>query len=546
MAQQPEPETFGLNIAGDKLEFDPARWEGADRSRRPKRHPETGVDVLVVGAGMGGLMTALECWRKGHSIVGILERNEGPVYSGDIIAIMPSVASILRYWPDMQRDLEEDQVHVDLTYETHTGKHIFGPTVPSFNDPEHLAQKTRDGPVLAAAQIRQRFYRMLLRQVAKLGLRIEYGKRVGSYFEDDVAGKGGVVLSNGQVRLASVVVAADGIRSPSELLIAGEHTPTTSSGMSIYRCSYPRSLTSADPTVRERWGVGRGTPEPQAVPNLDSASESKTSRGDFSSSPSSSSWEFWLGRGMYMGIFMGPDLVAWGFTPREQPDGEEATESWEPDVDPDTVADIMLRAAPDWHPAVTALVRTAPKGAVVHWPLRWRNLRREWTSTGGRVVQVGDSAHTFTPTSGNGATQAIEDAITLATCLQLGGRHRVSQGAPYLATKVYNLLRYERVSCAQKMSFVNAELKTETNWDAIWSDPAKIRTRFPVWIFKHDPEAYAYEKYGPAFAHLVSGWAFQNTNIPPGHKCEPWTIEQLYEDIRVGKRMEDLLDGDWS
>ena len=103
-----------VNVPGDKHEFDPERWTTAGQngvqngtqngikngaqngvqnvahngvgntttSRLPPRHPETGINVLVVGGGMGGLMTALECWRKGHNVVGILERNEGPVYSG--------------------------------------------------------------------------------------------------------------------------------------------------------------------------------------------------------------------------------------------------------------------------------------------------------------------------------------------------------------------------------------------------------------------------------------------------------------------------------
>jgi NADPH-dependent 2,4-dienoyl-CoA reductase/sulfur reductase-like enzyme len=91
---------FGTNVAGDKNEFDPLLWKddrmngineangtnqkngSSTNSRFPNRHPNTGIDVLIVGAGMGGLMTALECWRKGHNIVGILERSDGPVYSG--------------------------------------------------------------------------------------------------------------------------------------------------------------------------------------------------------------------------------------------------------------------------------------------------------------------------------------------------------------------------------------------------------------------------------------------------------------------------------
>lgn len=100
------PHTF--NLAGDKHEFDPERWttmtdqngpqqnglhqNGATtRSGLPKRHPKTGINILIVGAGMGGLMTLLECWRKGHNIVGILERNEGPVYTGSHRVTCPHV-----------------------------------------------------------------------------------------------------------------------------------------------------------------------------------------------------------------------------------------------------------------------------------------------------------------------------------------------------------------------------------------------------------------------------------------------------------------------
>ncbi|KAL4776687.1 hypothetical protein BDW60DRAFT_222932 [Aspergillus nidulans var. acristatus] len=519
---------FPVNIASDKQEFDPERWAKTPTtesrvngkngttptSSLPSRHPSTGISVLIVGAGMGGLMTALECWRKGHDVVGILERSEGPVYSGDIIVMQPSAVSIIRHWPDMLHDMKAEQVHAVVSYETHDGRHIYGPTVPSFNDPEHL--ETRKGPFVAPAQVRRKFYRMLLRQVARCGLRVEYGMTVKSYFEDEKAGKGGVMIATtggeAEVRVADIVVAADGLKSPSEILIAGQHIPPRSSGLSIYRTAFPKDLAMQNELVRKRWGDR---------PPI---------------------WEYWLGPGMYLGVFVGDDIISFGFTPRDDVVGGTATESWEPDTDPETVAQAMLSGAGDWDPAVLALVRSAPKSAIVHWPLLWRDLRREWTSPAGRVVQVGDSAHSFIPTSGNGGSQALEDAITLATCLQLAGN---SERA-YLGTKVYNLLRYERVSCAQKMSFVNSQLKTGTDWDAIWKDPAKIRTRFPKWIFQHDPEAYAYEKFGEAFAHLLDGREFVNTNYPPGHEFRAWTVEEVWRDIADGKRVEDLLDGDWS
>lgn len=37
-------------------------------------YPKTGIDVLIVGTGLAGLVAALECTRKGHN-VRVLERN---------------------------------------------------------------------------------------------------------------------------------------------------------------------------------------------------------------------------------------------------------------------------------------------------------------------------------------------------------------------------------------------------------------------------------------------------------------------------------------
>ena len=76
---------YDFMVIGDKDEFDPERWKSNSKNGLPKRHPETHVNVLIVGAGMAGLMTALECWRKGHNVVGILERSQGPNYSGPFI-----------------------------------------------------------------------------------------------------------------------------------------------------------------------------------------------------------------------------------------------------------------------------------------------------------------------------------------------------------------------------------------------------------------------------------------------------------------------------
>jgi 2-polyprenyl-6-methoxyphenol hydroxylase-like FAD-dependent oxidoreductase len=290
--------------------------------------------------------------------------------------------------------------------------------------------------------------------------------------------------------------------------------------MSVYRAALPTKLALRDEAFQTRWGD---------IP-----------------SKKASHHEFWIAPGMHLGLFISPEFIAYGLTPRDrflQQGGNEPVETWEPDVDPEEVVKV-LRRIPNWDPAIQGLIRNTPKGAIVHWPLLWRNLRREWTSKGGRVVQVGDAAHSTVPTSISGATLAVEDAVTLAACLQLAASGGVSGGP--LGARIYNLLRHQRVSCVQKMSFVNSEALGDPNIDALKRDPEKVRVRFPKWLFKHDPETYAYEKYGQAFACLVLGSEFQNTNYPPGHKWRPWTIEEIHADFLAGRSVADFLDGDWS
>ncbi|KAF6227262.1 hypothetical protein HO133_008705 [Letharia lupina] len=99
--------------------------------------------VLIVGSGIGGLMTALQCWRKGLSIKS-LERSAGPVYTEDNLTIQPSAMSIFRHWPELCKEIEEEQYDCWMSDYRHSGQHIYGPKPPSFNDPENTVG--RNGP----------------------------------------------------------------------------------------------------------------------------------------------------------------------------------------------------------------------------------------------------------------------------------------------------------------------------------------------------------------------------------------------------------------
>lgn len=51
------------------------------RGNLPERSPLSGISILIVGAGVGGLLAALECWRKGHEVQ-IIEKSSTRLITG--------------------------------------------------------------------------------------------------------------------------------------------------------------------------------------------------------------------------------------------------------------------------------------------------------------------------------------------------------------------------------------------------------------------------------------------------------------------------------
>jgi 2-polyprenyl-6-methoxyphenol hydroxylase-like FAD-dependent oxidoreductase len=104
-------------------------------------------------------------------------------------------------------------------------------------------------------------------------------------------------------------------------------------------------------------------------------------------------------------------------------------ESWNNTIENEEVLTELdkVPGAHKWAPIFQELVKCTPEKTIINFNLLWRDPQPSWTSPGARVVQIGDSAHSFLPASGNGATQAIEDAISLATCLKKGGKGNIEQ-----------------------------------------------------------------------------------------------------------------------
>jgi 2-polyprenyl-6-methoxyphenol hydroxylase-like FAD-dependent oxidoreductase len=96
----------------------------------------------------------------------------------------------------------------------------------------------------------------------------------------------------------------------------------------------------------------------------------------------------------------------------------------------------LLRLFSRWHRPVADLVEAAEEGAILRTDIYDREpLGERWGE--GKVTLLGDAAHPMTPNLGQGACQAIEDAVVLARCLGEGGATAES------------LRRYERLRSAR-------------------------------------------------------------------------------------------------
>lgn len=78
--------------------------------------------------------------------------------------------------------------------------------------------------------------------------------------------------------------------------------------------------------------------------------------------------------------------------------------------------DDVLREFQGWHPDLCALLAATPPGTCFKWGLFDREPARVWTK--GRITLMGDAAHPMLPLMAQGSAMAIEDGCVLARCLR--------------------------------------------------------------------------------------------------------------------------------
>nr|AWF83809.1 Tropone 2-monooxygenase [Streptomyces cyaneofuscatus] len=150
----------------------------------------------------------------------------------------------------------------------------------------------------------------------------------------------------------------------------------------------------------------------------------------------------WLGPGRHFIAYPVADGSALNFL-AVVPDRTWTVESWSTEGDA-----AELRAAFDgWHPFVTEVLGACERPG--RWALYDREPQRVWSS--GAVTLLGDAAHAMLPHHGQGANQALEDAVVLAHFLA-----RTDTGGVPSALRAYERLRRPRTRLLQAGSRKNA------------------------------------------------------------------------------------------
>ena len=148
----------------------------------------------------------------------------------------------------------------------------------------------------------------------------------------------------------------------------------------------------------------------------------------------------WVGQGKHFLVYpvrAGQLLNYVGFVPSDT----SVRESWSASSDPAALAAYFA----DWDPAIGHVITaiSGPGGSGFLWGMYDRAPLPRWSS--GRLTLLGDAAHPMLPHLGQGANQALEDAVALATLL---GACTGPPGVPR-ALAAYEELRRDRTARVQ-------------------------------------------------------------------------------------------------
>ena len=326
--------------------------------------------VLIVGAGIGGLTTAIALQKIGIKTEIVEKSAEWNVYGVGII----QPCNMLRALDEIglaQDCMKEGYPYPGYNYHKGDGYLMFGgdsPTIEGYPANNGISRKT--------------LHKLLLEKALAEGTTIQMGTTIASLEElsDGIS----VELTNGQTATYDLVVASDGANSMMREKLFGQKKLTYSElGVWRYTLKKPENIT-------------RGA--------------------------------FYYGEQSKAGIVPMSDDEMYLLLTSHEPSTERFPE--------DQLHELLKERLAEYSGLIAELKEQIVEPAnVVYRPIYTGFLAGDWYK--GRILLIGDAAHTTSPHLGQGASITIEDAVVLAEIL----KQDLSVEETF---KIFMKLRYER------------------------------------------------------------------------------------------------------
>ncbi|KAI5818278.1 hypothetical protein BZA77DRAFT_307884 [Pyronema omphalodes] len=367
----------------------------------PKQAP---YNILIVGAGLGGLAAAIAFRKKGHN-VHVLEGAPALGEVGAGIQIPPNSTRLLEAWGLKDALMKKIVWPKAINMRRYENGAVIGitpldPTMQkAYGYPYWLIHRADYQQILCDAAIAE-------------GAKVTFGSYVLDCDQDNVT----VTLANGEVLSADLIVGADGIKSRvREFAVMPEEIvePRTTTNCA-YRATVPGDLMRADPDLKKL------IEEPYS--------------------------NCWIGYRRHIMAYPIREGQLYNLVMSHP--GAAAVGKWN---EPGNLDEMKAHYA-GWDPILDKVLDKVK--ACLKWKLADLPVLSRWVSKSGKVVLIGDAAHAMVPYLAQGAAQAIEDAATLAECISRA-RSTDDFGA---VLRVFQLIRKPRCEKIQKGSMENGDI----------------------------------------------------------------------------------------
>ncbi|KAI1192603.1 FAD binding domain-containing protein [Nemania serpens] len=361
-----------------------------------QRDEQSRLNVIIIGAGLGGLGAAIAILLAGHKVTVLEAASEiGDIGAG--IQILPNAARILFSWG--MKDVLEPHA-------TWPQKCNFWGWKGNYLSEMDYRGYTRATGAPFWDFHRANLHRGLVTRATELGAEVMTNARVQNFAIEDNGSSTTVFLADGRVITADLVVGADGINSKLREIFLGREDPPIATGDLAYRLLLNTKDMMTDPDLR---------------PFVDNPQVN-----------------YWVGPGVHAVnyVLRGGELLNMVLlVPDDIPEGGANTMEGD--------AAEMRAHFSQWDPRLGKLAALCDSKSVLKWRLCIRpNLEPTWSDPSGAFTMLGDAVHATLPYLASGAGMALEDGGVLGLCL--GRLTDKSPSSKRNALAVYEACRRER------------------------------------------------------------------------------------------------------